>query len=72
MLNLFPEVGFAELFKLFLEVEPIKLTNVFSSGHESSFGEYPIHIISLSFPVVGDVSPSVSYTHLTLPTNREV
>jgi hypothetical protein len=34
--NLFPEVGLIALFKLFLEVEPIKLTNVFSEGHEPS------------------------------------
>ena len=34
--NLFPEVGFAKLFRLFLEVLAIKLTRVFSTGHESS------------------------------------
>ena len=52
-LNLFPEVGLVELFKLFLDALAITLTNVFSSGHEPSFGVNPI---------------PVSYTHLTLPT----
>ena len=65
-LNLFPEVGLMELFKLFLEVLAITLTNVFSSGHEPSFGVNPIQIISFIFPV------AVSYTHLTLPTKRIV
>ncbi len=37
-LNLFPEVGFIELFKLFLVVLAITLTSVFSSGHDPSFG----------------------------------
>ena len=36
--NLFPEVGFTGLFKLFLVVLAITLTNVFSSGHDPSFG----------------------------------
>ena len=56
-LNLFPEVGFTELFKLFLVVLAIKLTSVFSPGHEPSSGVNPIQIISLIFPVVGVVSP---------------
>ena len=55
--NLFPEVGFAELFKLFLDVLATTLTNVFFSGHVPSFGVNPIQIISLIFPVVGVLSP---------------
>jgi len=57
--NLFPEVGFTELFKLFLDVLAIKLTNVFSWGHDPSFGVNPIQIISLklSLVVVGVISP---------------
>jgi len=50
--NLFPEVGFTELFKLFLDVLAIKLTNVFSAGHEPSFGVNPIQIISVKFSLV--------------------
>ena len=54
-----PEVGFTELFKLFLDVLAIKLTKVFSAGHEPSFGVNPIQIISVKFPltVVGVLSP---------------
>ena len=55
--NLFPEVGLIELLRLFLEVLAIKLTKVFSLGHEPSFGDYPIQKISLSFPVLGVLSP---------------
>ena len=55
--NLFPEVGITELFKLFLDVLAIKLTNVFSAGHEPSFGLNPMQIISLTLPVVGVKSP---------------
>ncbi len=55
--NLFPDVGLTELFKLFLDVLAITLTSVFSSGHEPSFGVNPIQIISLMLPVVGVVSP---------------
>ena len=57
MLNLFPEVGFTALFTLFLDVLAIKLTNVFSAGHEPSLGVNPIQMISLIFPVVGVLSP---------------
>ena len=57
MVNLFPAVGLIVLFKLFLDVLAIKLTNVFSSGHDPSFGENPIQIMSLIFPVVGVLSP---------------
>ena len=58
-LNLFPEVGLIELFKLFLEVLAITLTNVFVPGHEPSFGVNPIQIISLMLflVVVGVLSP---------------
>ena len=57
-LNLFPEVGFAELFKLFLDVVATKLTNVFSAGQDPSLGVNPIQIISVTFPltVVGVLS----------------
>ena len=56
--NWSPEVGFAELFKLFLDVFATKLTNVFSGGHEPSFGENPTQIMSVTFPltVVGVLS----------------
>ncbi len=43
--NLFPEVGLTGLFKLFLDVLAIKLTNVFSAGHEPSSGVNPMQKI---------------------------
>ena len=55
--NLLPEVGFTELFKLFLDVLAITLMSVFSSGHEPSLGVNPMQMISLMLPVVGVVSP---------------
>ena len=55
--NLLPDVGLTELFKLFLDVLAITLISVFSSGHEPSLGVNPIQIISFIFPVVGVLSP---------------
>ena len=55
--NLLPEVGFTELFKLFLEVVAITLIKVLSSGHEPSLAVNPIQIISLILPEVGVISP---------------
>ena len=44
--NLSPEVGLTGLFKLFLDVEAIKLTKVFSDAHEPSSRVNPKQIIS--------------------------